>query len=221
MPLPEPGTPQQGPSAGLSLAAPCLSLVSSVVALASLASLHILSPEFDPSLRVVSEYALGRYPWVLAIVFFAWAVGSWALGFALRRELQTVAGKIGRALLVLAGFGEAMAALFDLRQPLLHNLAAALSIPELPIAAILITAALVRLPAWSSTRELLWWTANLPWIGFLPMAVAMFSLTRKTGHPILCIGWPNRLLIVFYLAWTSAVAWHAIRVDNLAMRGSA
>ena len=28
-----------------------------------LVSLHVLSPEFSPSWRVISEYALGHYPW--------------------------------------------------------------------------------------------------------------------------------------------------------------
>jgi hypothetical protein len=218
MPLPDAGTPQPDSAPRLSLAAAHLSLASSIVALASLVALHLLSPEFDPSWRAVSEYALGCYPWVLALMFFAWAVSSWALAFSLRTEVRTVMGRSGLALLVLAGVGEAMAGVFDLRQLFLHNLAAALSIPELPIAAILLSTALVRLSSWSSARKLLLWTANLPWIGFLLMAVAMFFLTRKTVHAILRIGWPNRLLIVFYLSWAMAVAWQAIRFNKLALR---
>jgi len=31
--------------------------------------LHVLSPEFSPSRRVISEYALGHYPWVLSLMF--------------------------------------------------------------------------------------------------------------------------------------------------------
>ena len=43
-----------------------------------LASLHILSPEFEPSWRAVSEYATGQYGWVLSLMFVSWAVSSWA-----------------------------------------------------------------------------------------------------------------------------------------------
>jgi hypothetical protein len=34
-----------------------------------LAALHVLSPEFSPSWRVISEYALGHYAWVLSLMF--------------------------------------------------------------------------------------------------------------------------------------------------------
>ena len=56
-----------------------VSLALSVATLLSLGSLHILSPEFDPTWRVVSEYALGKFGWALAILFLSWAFGSWAL----------------------------------------------------------------------------------------------------------------------------------------------
>jgi len=42
-----------------------------------LASLHVLSPEFDPSWRIVSEYALGNFGWVLSLMFVSWAVSWW------------------------------------------------------------------------------------------------------------------------------------------------
>jgi hypothetical protein len=52
-----------------------------------LASLHVLSPEFDPSWRVISEYALGRYGWLLSLMFLAWgtrARGPWPVRSAPR-----------------------------------------------------------------------------------------------------------------------------------------
>jgi len=44
----------------------------SVTFLALLALLHFLEPEFDPSWRMISEYELGRYGWLMTIAFFAW-----------------------------------------------------------------------------------------------------------------------------------------------------
>jgi hypothetical protein len=70
-------------------------LALSAGVLVTLASLHLLSPEFDPSWRVVSEYALGDYGWVLSIMFLSWAFGSWALVFAIRSQVGTWGGKIG------------------------------------------------------------------------------------------------------------------------------
>ena len=48
-----------------------LALGAAVATLLLLASLHVLSPAFDPSFRMVSEYALGQYGWVLSLMFLA------------------------------------------------------------------------------------------------------------------------------------------------------
>src|SRR5690242_14536614 len=67
-----------------------------------LASLHILSPEFDPTFRMVSEYALGQYGWVLSLMFLAWGISAWALAIALWTQVTTRAGKVGLWFLVIA-----------------------------------------------------------------------------------------------------------------------
>jgi hypothetical protein len=53
-----------------------LSIGAAATTLLLLASLHILSPEFDPSFRMVSEYALGRDAWVLSLMFLAWGFSA-------------------------------------------------------------------------------------------------------------------------------------------------
>ena len=52
---------------------------ATMVSGAALLLLHALSPEFAPSWRMVSEYANGRFAWLLTIVFLAWAIGPFAL----------------------------------------------------------------------------------------------------------------------------------------------
>ena len=70
-----------------------------------LAALHVLSPEFDPSFRVVSEYANGRYGWVLSLMFVAWALSSWALAIAIWSELERVGGSNGVGVFAPPGKG--------------------------------------------------------------------------------------------------------------------
>ncbi len=53
-----------------------LSIGAVAATLLLLASLHILSPAFDPSFRMVSEYALGQYGWVLSLMFLAWGISA-------------------------------------------------------------------------------------------------------------------------------------------------
>lgn len=79
----------------------------SVVVLALLAALHVLSPEFDPSWRVVSEYANGHYGWVLSLMFACWAVSSWALAYAIWPYVSTRLGRVGLWILLAAGVGQA------------------------------------------------------------------------------------------------------------------
>ena len=204
-----------------------LAIAASVAVLLSLASLHILSPAFDPAWRMVSEYANGQYGWVLSLMFAFWAVSHWALAFAIWSQVKTIGGKIGLGFLIVAGIGEAMAAVFDINHPL-HGLAGMFGIPSLPIAAMLTSVSLGRTQAWSAAKKALLWTANLTWISVLLLVVSFVILIvtfTQSGAPIPAeapttlppgviafVGWANRLLIVVYCVWVMTVARQAVRV---------
>jgi hypothetical protein len=194
-----------------SLTAARLSIAAAAAALVLLAALHVLSPEFDPSWRMVSEYALGDYGWVLALMFITWAVSCVALFFAIKSNIQTLGGKIGLGFLLAAALGMTMAAIFDASHNL-HGLAAMIGMPSLPIAAMLTSLSLARNLAWASARRSLLWTANLTWISLVLMFAAVFmGLSRSGGEfgPDVLAGWPNRFLIVAYCAWLVTAAWQA------------
>ena len=204
---------------------------TSVAVLVLLAILHILSPEFSPAWRMVSEYANGKYPMILSAMFFLWGAASWALAYTLWPHLQTTAGKIGLLFLVVAGIGEAMAAIFDINHKL-HSLSAMIGIPGLSIAAMLISVALIRTEPWSIARNSLLWTANLTWVSILLMGIAfavmMVTYAQAGGDMsasaevvttlpegvIALVGWANRFLIVVYCAWVMTVAWYAIKLNQ-------
>jgi hypothetical membrane protein len=189
-----------------------------------LAMLHVLSPELQPSWRMVSEYANGRFGWVLSLMFVCWALNSWLLAYALYPFAETRPAKLGLAFLILAGIGEAMAAVFDINHPL-HMHAAILGVNSLPIAALLIGISFGRAGHWSQSRRLMLWLSNLPWISVLLMSLAMLAflagLSRAgieinaNSKPLAEIppgvmavgGWTNRILIVTYCAWAVAAAW--------------
>ena len=59
--------------------APMVALGAIAASALALVTLHIVSPEFAPSWRMVSEYANGRHGWLLTAVFLTWALGSLAL----------------------------------------------------------------------------------------------------------------------------------------------
>jgi hypothetical protein len=179
-----------------------------------LASLHVLSPEFDPSFRVVSEYANGRYGWVLSLMFVAWAISSWALAVTIWSQVNGHGGKLGLGFLIAAGVGEAMASVFDINHPL-HSLAGMIGVPSLPIGAMLISVRLGRSQAWFCAKKALLWTANLTWASLILMFAALFIMMRGYtlgGSRIVFVGWANRLLVVVYCAWAVTVAWQALKL---------
>jgi hypothetical protein len=215
----------------ISSASSFLAIGMSVAVLVLLVSLHFLSPEFNPAWRMVSEYANGKYPMILSAMFFLWGAASWILAYTLWPHVQTTAGKIGLLFLVLAGIGEAMAAVFDINHKL-HGLSAMIGIPSLSIAAMLISVALVRTESWSIARNSLLWTANLTWVSILLMGIAfavMMATYAQAGGDvsasaevvttlpegvIALVGWANRFLIVVYCSWVMTVAWYSIKFDQ-------
>jgi hypothetical protein len=200
----------------ISMVAARLSFLSGVTALVLLAALHVLSPEFDPSWRMVSEYALGDYGWVLSLMFLTWATSCVMLFFAVKSQIRTVGGKIGLVFLLAAAVGQSMAAFFDVRHNL-HGLSAFIGAPSLPIAAMLISSSLVRNQTWVSVRRSLLWTANLTWISLALFIAAMFIAFSQTGGefgPGILIGWFNRLWVTAYCVWLITVARLVIRIHS-------
>ncbi len=66
---------------------------AAVATILLLASLHVLSPEFAPSWRMVSEYAFGHYSWVLSLMFLSCGISSWALAVATWSQVKTKAAR--------------------------------------------------------------------------------------------------------------------------------
>lgn len=194
-----------------------------------LASLHGLSPEFDPSWRMVSEYAFGHYGWVLSLMFLSWGMSSWALAVAIWSQVQTKPGKVGLWFLGVAGTGEAMASVFDVTHDTGHGIAGLLGVGGFPVAALLLSVSLGRTEAWSGAKKALMWIANLSWISVLLLAASLVLMTTQLanangGHLPQHVpkslppgvfgldGWANRLIVVSYCLWVFVVAWQAIKL---------
>jgi Protein of unknown function (DUF998) len=210
-----------------------------VLTLVALALLHLVSPEFQPSWRMVSEYANGDHDWLLKAMFICWALSSWLLAYALYPLATTWPSKLGVLFLVIAGIGEAMAAAFDINHPL-HMHAAILGMNGLPIAALLIGISFARSGHWGASRRLMLRISQLPWISVVLMSIAMalfFTGLSRSGivitpdsRPLAELpagvmaigGWANRFLILSYCIWAIAAAWtlrtphdHATAAENI------
>lgn len=195
---------------------------SALAFLVLLTLLHVLKPELDPSYRFVSEYAVGRYGWVMVAAFLALSLSCAAAFKTVRSHITTKAGKVGLGILAVAAVALAMGGIFPM-DPItiapedatlsgkLHGLAAMIGIPALPIAAVLISRNLRQLPAWATGHRVLRWTAHFTWLSLVLMDVVLFSTLPADGKfgPDVPIGWPNRLVVLAYALWLMAVARHA------------
>lgn len=200
----------------ISLLAARWSLATAALVLGLLAALHLLSPELDPSWRMVSEYALGDYGWILALLFLSWALSCTALCFAIKSQVRTTGGKIGLGFLIAAALGMGMSVIWDVNHSL-HDLSGLIGMNSFPIAALLISLSLARNPAWSRARRSLLWAALLTWLGVVLMTVAVMVGLSQTGGefgPGMVVGWANRILVVAYCMWLITVAGLALRLGT-------
>lgn len=195
-----------------------LAIGVTLISALALVSLHLLSPQLDPSWRMVSEYANDNYRWVLTVVFLTWALGSFALAFALWSTVSGWIGVAGLLFLVLAGVGQAMGGFFDINHRL-HGMAFAIGVPALPIAAVMLTIAARR-----AGFDVPIWSAVVPILSVAVMAVSMamlFSSLKAAGitmsaesQPLPALpdgifawnGWANRLVFATYYLWVVLAA---------------
>lgn len=182
--------------------------------------LHFLKPENDPSWRMISEYEIGRWGWVMRLAFFCWSVSYFALAAALWRQTSL----IDEALLFVIAVGALGAAVFapdpittpqgsTTRAGGLHALSGVVVIFGLPIAATIIDSNLTGNPLVTSIQPYLPWMSVMVWLGLIAMmsSFAFFGAKKIPLGPQARIGWPNRLMVFTYVAWLVMVAF-AIKV---------
>ncbi len=214
-------------------ALPKVILATGAMSLLCLLLLHFLSPEYDPSWRMISEYALGKYKAFLTAFFVLSAVCTSMLPFLLWNETTGLWSKVGLVLVFLSGVGALMGGLFDLKHPL-HGAAFALGVPTIMVGALLVTYHLVNRSDWAqySTGTLL--AAHAIWISLVLMGVSMAVMMngfKQAGVPmgpgatppdtvptgvVAVAGYFNRLLVICNTAWIMAMAYVylILRVPN-------
>lgn len=184
----------------------------------ALLALHAFSPEFDPTWRMISEYAYGNYGFMLTLFFFLWGTAEWCAVAALSPVVSGGWTKLALVLLFVSGAGAFMGGLFDVRHPL-HGAAFGIGVPFIPVSALILSYHLVRRNA-SLDRSIIW-SAHTTWLSLIAMMVSMalFITGLKAAgafHPeappqmmqVLpegvpaVTGIPNRLLVLAYIGWT-------------------
>jgi hypothetical protein len=207
-----------------------LTIVFAAASVAALTALHFVSPQFAPSWRMISEYALGRHKWLITTFFLCWGLSSICLAILLSTKVSGIWPILGVILLFVSGVGEIMGGLFDVKHRL-HGMAFALGVPTLPVAALLIGYYLLRTGSPEGSETPVTLASHAPWISLVLMGVAMgvmMSGFKKAGIPtgpdmpvpesvpdgvIALAGYANRFLVACYLSWLIVIAAVGLRVS--------
>ncbi len=199
-----------------------LSITAGVVSLLSLLALHFTSPEFKPGWRMVSEYAMGKYKWILTFFFFMWGASSLFLAISLIEIVTGFWAYFAIILLAISGIGAIFGGLFDVKHKL-HGLAFALGVPPLPVAALILTYHLLNTSIITQKNALI--IAHSTWISVIIMGLSMmlmFTGFKKAGVTwdkdsppptevpkgvIALGGYANRLLVFCFIFWVIFIAY--------------
>jgi hypothetical protein len=194
-----------------------------------LIALIFLRPDLAPSWHTISEWAIGRYGWIMSGAFLISALSYAALFVMLKSQLHRILGRLGLGILLICLIGATGVGIFTtdpmpLHPPLstrgtLHVVFGTSQLALLPFAALLINLSLARSnKAWRPARRILLWTAGLPLFGFLSFAVysAIFVFPLGSGAygPGVNIGWPPRFAFLTYMLWVVILGWQAIRCSR-------
>jgi len=204
-----------------------VSIAFALAFLALLGLLHFLKPELDPSWRMISEYEIGRFGWMMRLAFFCWGASVLALLAAIWPSLQSTSGTIGRWWLLVIATALFAAGIFKTnaitdrtpsRLNTLHTISGSIVILTFPIAAAIAVSSLLNGGSWPTYQVPLVLGTALVWIGvvayFASIIIARVKdpTSGEPGGPVVYQGWPNRFMVVTYLAWIILVAGTSLRV---------
>jgi Protein of unknown function (DUF998) len=168
--------------------------------------LHVLRPEYAPAHHFISDYAVGRYGWVMTTWFLAMSCGCLMLALGLVRSgPNLIAARIGTFLLGVASIGSVVSAIFptDVRLPEtttgeIHFISFLVNISSLLLAILLLSLSFGSQPRWRAYRP-----TALTLAGLVVLAAVLQFLTLRKGAPY---GLANRLAVTLLIAWLLATS---------------
>lgn len=201
-----------------------LSVFSGALFVIILGILHLLEPQFDPTWRFISEYALGNFGWMMQLAFVLLAMSLICAGVVIFSQVRTVVGYFGLAILGLSSSGLLIAAIF-VTDPIsvspdaatfsgkMHAIGATLDYT--PVAALLMSFALARNEAWKPIRGRLFVTSSI----MLVVMILFILQLPQDGQfsPDVLAGLFGRFLIVSYIGWLLIVGIHTLKLRKLSV----
>ncbi|QTH46565.1 DUF998 domain-containing protein [Cohnella sp. LGH] len=195
------------------------SIFSGALFVLLLCSLHLLQPEFDPTWRFISEYALGDFGWMMHLAFGLLALAQISVAITIFPYIRTVTGYIGLVILGISAIGVIIAGIF-VTDPIsvspddatfsgsMHSTGAMLDYT--PVAALLISLSLCRLDVWRPMKKVLLTSAIIAIVAMF-LFVLQIPQDGQFGPEVLA-GMFGRFLILADIAWLIIIGIHAFRI---------
>ncbi|MCR2785538.1 MULTISPECIES: DUF998 domain-containing protein [unclassified Microbacterium] len=177
-------------------------LVAGGITAGLIAILHVIEPEYDPSWRMISEYSLGRFGWVMRLAFVTMAISPAAMCVALWSFGQ--AWTVGLAAVALGALGAAFIDSDPIMTPRdqatpvgrVHTVLGGVCLAGFPPAALVAGVGVATALGW-----LLAIASVVPFAGLVWFLSAARPAHGRGGSPEIRIGWPDRFCLLAYLAW--------------------
>ena len=159
-------------------------LVAGGITAGLIAILHLLEPEYDPSWRMISEYSLGRYGWVMRLAFVTMAIGLAAVAL----------GALGAAFIDADPIMTPRAQATPVGRA--HSVLGGVMLAGFPPAALFAGVGVATALGWTLAIA-----SVVPLAGLVWFLIAAAPAHGQGGSPEIRIGWPDRFCLLAYLAW--------------------
>jgi hypothetical membrane protein len=163
-------------------------------------ALHFLEPEYDPRFHFMSDYAWGAYGWLMTTTFFVLGLAVLTVAVGVRNVHQSSrSARVGFGLLVVGALFVCLAGIF--RGFPLHDVAGAVGIPSLVMAALLLSWSFRNAAGWQVIHPATFLIA-------VGMFAAVVSMIVDVGMP----GLQQRAFLSLLLFWLSIIIHRLVRV---------
>lgn len=169
--------------------------------------MHVLRPDYVPRDHMISDYAVGKYGWVMQTVFVSMSLGNLMLAVGLARSgPRSILARMATVLLAVACVGLLVSAIYptDLegapstRTGYIHDVSFLVNVTSAILATILLSVSFG-----SDARCRSFWRVALSLMVLMLIALVIQFRTLHKGMPY---GIANRFFVSVAFAWSVATA---------------
>jgi hypothetical protein len=204
-----------------------LSVLMAVTYQVLLIILIFLRPDIQPYSNTISEWAIGKFGWLMQVAFFCSALSYLFLFLSIKSYVHGRWGKIGLILLFICFIGTIGVGAFvtdpyppdfTIATTFIHTISGTLAMLLLPFAALLINRSLMRNEHWKAAKNILKWTAFLPLLAFIGFIVHYNLFVAPLGENAVGenvpIGYPPRIMFLVYHIWLVILALCILKLNK-------